>query len=72
MRMHILSQQRKRNIFLFPAHLETVKYLVSIGADIHAYNDFAVKYAYLNNHLKTIKYLISIGADIHAENYYAI
>jgi ankyrin repeat protein len=53
--------------------LETVKYLVSVGANIHANDDYAVQLAAGNGHLETVKYLVSVGADIHADNdYYAV
>src|SRR5581483_2343648 len=53
-------------------HLSTVQYLVSIGADIHAKNNYAVRLASLRGHLSTVQYLASIGADIHASNDNAI
>jgi ankyrin repeat protein len=43
-----------------------VKYLVSVGANIHAENDYAVRYASSQDHLEVVKYLVSLGADIHA------
>src|SRR5581483_1329863 len=53
-------------------NLSTVHYLVSVSADIHAYNDYAIINASKNGHLSTVQYLVSIGADIHAHNDYAI
>jgi len=50
-------------------HLETVKYLVSLGADIHANNDEAIQQASRYGHLKIVKYLIKQGANIHADSY---
>ena len=52
--------------------LEIIKYLVSLGADIHADNDSAIAYTSRNGHLEVVKYLISVGEDIHVENNYAI
>src|SRR5581483_1667920 len=49
-------------------HLSTVQYLVSVGADIYAYNNDAVRRASENGHLSTVQYLVSVGADIHADN----
>ena len=53
-------------------HLEIVKYLVSLGADIRAAGDYAVRWASENGHLETVKYLVSVGADIRAENDLAV
>ena len=51
---------------------ETFEYLVSVGADVHVDNDFAIRYASEEGHLDVVKYLVSIGADIHADNNYAV
>jgi ankyrin repeat protein len=48
-----------------------VKFLVSIGADVSADDNYAVKWASENGHLKVVKYLVSLGADITADNNYA-
>ncbi len=53
-------------------HLEVVKYLVSLGANIRSENDFALKYASRNGHLEVVKYLVSLGANIHADYDYAV
>ena len=54
-------------------HLETVKYLVEQGADIHAQKDKALRYAvYYDGNLEVIKYLVESGADIHADNDYVL
>ncbi len=45
-------------------HLEIVKYLVSLGANIKAKYNQAVVYASENGHLEIVKYLVSQGADI--------
>ena len=50
-------------------HLDIVKYLVSVGADIHdCYPHAALCHAAANGHLDVVKYLISLGADVHAED----
>ena len=50
-------------------HLEMVKYLVSLGADIQSKNDWAVRLASLKGHLEVVnKYIVSLGADIRSEN----
>jgi hypothetical protein len=53
-------------------HLETVKYLVSIGADYTADNNYAIRWASRHGHLETVKYLVSIGANHTADNKCAI
>ena len=49
-------------------HLEMVKYLVSLGADIGSDDNQSVKCASRNGHLEIVKYLVSLGADIRSEN----
>jgi hypothetical protein len=49
-------------------HLDTVKYLVENGANIHAGHDEALRNAAYNGHLDVIKYLIENGANIHAND----
>src|SRR5581483_5856019 len=39
----------------------TVQYLLSLGADIHAANDYAVRWASVNGHLLTVRYLVELG-----------
>ena len=46
--------------------IKTWEWLVSIGADIHADNDHALRMASLNGHLDVIKFLVSKGANINA------
>jgi ankyrin repeat protein len=46
-----------------------VKYLKSVGADIHAKDNDGwtpLHSASWNGHLEVVKYLKSVGADIHA------
>ena len=45
---------------------------VSVGVDIHALDDYAVRNASQNGHLDVVKYLISVGANIYASNNYAV
>jgi len=43
-----------------------VQYLVSMGANIHALNDYGFHWACQNSHLDVVQYLVSIlGANIH-------
>jgi len=47
---------------------EAIKYLVENGADIHARDDLALRWAAGNCHLEVVKYLVEQGADIHARD----
>jgi ankyrin repeat protein len=51
--------------------LNVIKYIVSIGADIHVQDDYAVRWASAHGHLDVVKYLVSVGSDIHAHCEYA-
>ena len=53
-------------------HLEIVKLLIQNGADIHAENDYALRWASQEGHIEVVTFLIQNGADIHAENEYAL
>jgi ankyrin repeat protein len=53
-------------------HLQVVKYLVSQGANVHAYANYAVRLASENGHLKVVKYLVSQETDIQANNNQAV
>ena len=46
--------------------LDVIKDLVKEGADIHANDNEALRWAAENGHLDVVKYLVSMGADIHA------
>jgi ankyrin repeat protein len=46
--------------------LDVVKHLVEQGADIHARDNAALRWATLNGHLDVVKYLVEQGANIHA------
>ncbi|AVL95272.1 ankyrin repeat protein [Moumouvirus australiensis] len=52
--------------------LETWKYMFSIGIDIRAKDDYAVRWASGNGHLEVVKYLVGMGADIRSDNDYAV
>jgi ankyrin repeat protein len=49
-------------------HLDVVRSLVENGADIHADNDFALRYTAVNGHIDIVRFLVENGADIHANN----
>ena len=48
--------------------VEVVKALLKCGADVHADNDYALRWASDNDHYETVKILLENGADVHAEN----
>jgi ankyrin repeat protein len=48
--------------------LLVVKKCVKKGADIHAWEDAALRYAAINKHLKIVKYLVKQGADVRADD----
>ena len=58
----IILGERKR------INLSGIKELICEGADIHAREDFALRWASENGHLEIVKFLMENGADIHAEN----
>ena len=53
-------------------YLETVKFLVTRGANIHANHDKALRFASRDGHLDVVKYLIGVGADVHADDDHAL
>ena len=53
-------------------HLDLVKYLVSLGADIRVDDNYAIKCASAKGYLDLVKFLVSVGADIHADNDFPI
>lgn len=53
-------------------NVEVMKYLIKHGADVHADNDYAIRYSAINGYLEVVKYLIEHGADVHADNDFAL
>lgn len=45
-----------------------VKLLLQANADIHAQDDYALKYASHNGHTEVVKILLQAGANIHAQD----
>ena len=43
-----------------------MKLLLDYGADVHADNDLALRWATKDGHLDVVKLLLDSGADIHA------
>ena len=52
--------------------LAQVKLALEQGADIHAKDDSALRYAADSGHLEVVKFLFEKGADIHAVDDYAL
>jgi len=45
-----------------------VKDALDAGADVHASNDYALRWASYNGHLEVVKVLLDAGANVHAGN----
>ena len=41
-----------------------VQFMIEHGADVHAYNDWALTFTIIHGHLEVVKLLISAGANI--------
>ena len=48
--------------------LDFVEYLLAAGADVHTYDDYALRWASENGHTEVVKILLAAGADVHASN----
>jgi ankyrin repeat protein len=70
------DEQEKLDSLLIDAawdgHTETVRMLLAAGADMHAWNDFALRFAAHNGHTETVKALLAAGANVHAMDDYAL
>ncbi len=53
-------------------YLDAVKFVVDKGADVQAYNNYAICLAAQNGHLDMAKFLVDRGADVQADNNYAV
>ena len=51
--------------------VDTFKYFIEEGINIHADDDWALQSASENGHIEVVRYLIDKGANIHARNDYA-
>jgi len=52
--------------------VKVIDELIKSGADIHADNDYALRWASGHGHKEIVELLIKSGADIHAGNDYAL
>lgn len=50
-------------------HVNVVAYFISLGANLHEYNDCVLRNAVEHGQLEVVRYLISIGADPHRMYY---
>jgi hypothetical protein len=62
----ILSERRSLS------DIDTWKWLIENGANIHARDDLALIWASEKGHLEVVKYLVENGANIHARDDYAL
>jgi ankyrin repeat protein len=53
-------------------NLSAVRKYVEKGADIHAWDGLALRWAAENGHLEIVKYLVEQGADIRVNNDWAL
>lgn len=53
-------------------HLKVVQYLVEIGADFRAKNNYAIRWASRNGHFNVVEHLVSVGANFSDRDNYAI
>jgi ankyrin repeat protein len=49
-------------------HLDMVKYLVGLGADVHVNDDEPIRVASEHGHVEVVEYLVELGADIHVRD----
>ena len=49
-----------------------VKWLLANGANVHAQDDLALRYASQKGHFEVVKLLLDAGADIHTDDDYAL
>jgi len=52
--------------------VETWKWMVDQGINIHTDNDQALRWSASNGYIDVVKFLVQNGADIHADNDYAL
>ena len=52
--------------------VETWEWIIQEGIDIHADDEYALRWASENGHLEVVKLLLENGANVHAYNDYAL
>ena len=66
---------RADRVFLDPRRridVDVIQELLDQGANIHAYNGAALRWASIFGHLEVVRLLLDRGADIHAEDNHAL
>jgi len=51
---------------------EFVKFLLAVGANVHVYNDYALRWASREGHTEVVRVLLAAGANVHAGIDYAL
>ena len=67
-----LSPQEKLETGSEEGLLWLVKDALAAGADVHAEDDYALRWASKNGHVEVVKVLLAVGADVHARDDYAL
>src|SRR5436189_17980 len=49
-------------------YLEVVKYLISVGGNVHAEDDEALRFASTHGHVEVVRELIKAGGDVNAKD----
>ena len=53
-------------------YFQQMKTAIKNGANIHASNDYVLRWASENGHLEVVKLLLANDADVHANDDYAL
>ncbi len=69
-RCHLLYKRWEG--WLLSQDVELTRALFDAGADVHANNDCALRWAAERGHTEAVKLLLNAGADVHANNDYAL
>ena len=54
------------------SNIDTIKYLINLGADIHAREDNLINWAAVHGYLNIVRLLIELGSNIHNQMDYPI
>ena len=71
-KLNTVNNNQRLMVAAKEGNIDIVRYMIKEGADIHEYNDGALRGASENGHTDTVKLLIKKGADIHEYNDWAI
>jgi len=53
-------------------HADVVELLLDAGADVHAWDDYALRLAAQHDHADVVELLLDAGANVHAKDDYAL